>query len=155
MAWRCWGSVARVDPRYAARCKCGLALLTLPGPQSPPPGFVYEPPVWEYPHDIGPFAGSAVIGGLVVRTTNYPDLVGTYICIDHLIGRLWSIARGPHETNIARIAGRAGIVQIGIDPSNGDVLLVNRNYGIIERQILAQMLRRFHKSCRILGCLPI
>jgi uncharacterized repeat protein (TIGR03806 family) len=108
---------------------------TRPGPKSPPPGFVYEPPVWEYPHDIGPFAGSAVIGGLVVRTTNYPELVGTYLCIDHISGHLWSIARNPHETNVTRIAGRDGIVQIGIDPSNGDVLLVNHNQGKIERLI--------------------
>lgn len=108
---------------------------TLPGPQTPPPGFTFDPPVWEYPHDVGPFAGSALIGGIVVRSTNYPDLIGTYLCIDHISGHLWSIERGPSGTNVTRIAGQGGVVQLGIDPSNGDVLLVNHNYGIIQRLI--------------------
>lgn len=108
---------------------------TLPGPRTPPPGFTFHPPVWEYPHDLGPFSGSALIGGFVVRTTNYPDLLGTYLCIDHISGNLWSIERSPSETNVTRIAGEAGVVQLGLDPARGDVLLVNHNLGILQRLV--------------------
>lgn len=108
---------------------------TLPGPQSPPPGFTYAPPVWEYPHDLGPFGGSAIIGGFVVRVTNYPGLIGKYLCIDHISGHLWSIERGPSGTNITRIGGQAGVVQLGLDPARGDVLLVNHNLGILHRLV--------------------
>lgn len=108
---------------------------TIPGPRSPPPGFAFTPPVWEYPHDLGPFGGSAVIGGFVVRVTNYPDLVGTYLCIDHLSGHVWSIERGPSGTNVTQIAGQDGIVQFGLDPARGDVLLVNHYLGILQRLV--------------------
>ncbi len=107
----------------------------IPGPAVAPTGFVHHPPVWDYPHDIGPFSGSAVIGGLVLRAGRYPELEGLYLCIDHLSGHLWTIERSAGETNVTRIAGQGGIVQMALDPASGDVLFADHNAGLIRRLV--------------------
>ncbi|HMP76783.1 MAG TPA: PQQ-dependent sugar dehydrogenase [Kiritimatiellia bacterium] len=108
---------------------------SLPGPQAPPTGFTATPLVWDYAHDSGPFGGAAVIGGVVMRTPYYPELTGAYVCIDHISGHLWSIERSPAGTNVARIAGQGGVVQLALDPANGSLLLANHNLGRIQRLV--------------------
>lgn len=108
-----------------------------PGPRTPPPGFTYDPPVWEYPHDAGPFAGSAVTGGFVVRTNTYPDLYpawrGKYLCADILSGHIWTVERTVQTTVVERIAGEGTIIQFARDPSNGTILMLDFDEGRIRR----------------------
>ncbi len=103
------------------------------GTPPPPPGFTYIAPVWEYLHDIGPFGGSAITGGFVVRGTNYPDLAGKYICADVLSGNIWSIEKTAFTTIVERIAGEGTIVQFGRHPSDGGILMIDFDEGIIRR----------------------
>lgn len=112
---------------------------THPGPRWPPPaGFTNVPPVWEYPHDPpGPFTGSAVIGGLVVRGTNYPDLYGKYLCADVIFGHIWSVQRVPGTVVVERIASESTIVQFGIDQANGTILMVDYDEGRIRRLVIS------------------
>ncbi len=101
---------------------------------TPPPGFTYLAPVWEYVHDNGSaFGGSAVAGGFVVRGDRYPDLEGQYLCVDVLSGNIWALLPQPGTTLVERIAGESTIVQFGSDPSNGDVLMVDFDEGKIRR----------------------
>ncbi len=110
---------------------------THPGPRVPPPGFTYDLPVWEYPHGDGPYEGSAVCGGLVVRGLRYPDLTGKYICADIVKGNIWTIQRAGFTTLVERIAGDASsIVQFGRDPSNGDILMVGYGVGQLRRLVV-------------------
>lgn len=107
-----------------------------PGPRpdrTPPPGFVYNRPVWEYPHGSGEFRGMSITGGFVYRGTKYPDLFGKYICGDYVSGNLWTIERTAGATNVARIAGETGIVQFGLNPANGDILMLDLNNNSIRR----------------------
>lgn len=108
-----------------------------PGPRPAPPGFSSLPPVWEYPHDIGPFAGSAVIGGLVVHNADqYPDLDGKYLCADLIFGHIWSIDYSSGTAVVERIAGEGTIVQFGLDPANGNILMVDYDEGLIRRLVV-------------------
>jgi uncharacterized repeat protein (TIGR03806 family) len=110
---------------------------TYPGPRTPPPGFTYNQPVWEYPHGDGLYEGSAICGGLVVRGPRYPDLDGKYLCADIIKGHIWTIQRAGFTTLVERIAGDSSIiVQFGLDPSNGDVLMVGYDAGKILRLLV-------------------
>lgn len=106
-----------------------------PGPRTPPPGFTPVEPVWTYPHDIGPYAGSAVIGGLVLRNGVYPDLEGKYLCTDVIKGHIWSVDRTGGTTTVERIAGASTIVQFALDPSNGQVLMLDYDLGHVRRLV--------------------
>ena len=109
---------------------------TLPGPRAPAPGgFTRIEPVWEYPHDLGAFGGSAVIGGVVIRTTKYPALAGKYVCADLISSHIWAIDRTGGTTLVERIAGEGGVVQFGFDPATGELLLVDYDEGRIRRLV--------------------
>jgi glucose/arabinose dehydrogenase len=71
--WRCLeGSIT--NPNSTAAC---------PAPAN------YVAPVFDYPHNSS--GGQAVTGGIVYRGTEFPALVGTYICTDFYTGNIWLI----------------------------------------------------------------
>ena len=89
-------------------------------------------PIYEYGHGGGAFEGSSITGGIVYRGTGIPALVGKYIFADYVSGNIWSLERGTPNT-IERLATRQNIVSIRAEPSNGDVLFLDRAAGIIHR----------------------
>jgi glucose/arabinose dehydrogenase len=103
------------------------------GPKSPPPGFTYVRPVWEYPHGGGEFAGYSITAGLVYRGPHYTALNGLFVCSDYVSGNIWTIERGPGVTNVTRIAGEGGLVQFGLDPATREILMVDHGDGRIRR----------------------
>jgi len=103
----------------------------------PPAGFVYDRPVWEYPHGNGSFEGFSITGGFVYRGTKYPGLYGRYLCGDYVSGNIWTIERTTDATNVTRIAGETGIVQFGLNPANGDILLLDLNNGAVQRLVVS------------------
>jgi len=107
------------------------------GDKTPPPGFVWERPVWTYPHGNGEFQGYSITGGLVYRGTVYPALFGKYICADYVTGNIWTIDRSPAATNVIRIAGEAGLVQFGLHPVSAEILLLDHGDGRV-RKLIAQ-----------------
>ena len=90
-------------------------------------------PVHEYGRG-GAFGGSSVTGGIVYRGSRFPDLQGKYVFGDYISGNIWSLVRGtPNELEL--LATDGSIVSFVADPSNGDVLLLDRGDGIIHRLV--------------------
>lgn len=107
---------------------------THPGLSTPPPGVTYDAPLWAYFHDnLNPLGGSAVIGGLVMRSTNYPDLVGTYVFGDFISGNIWSLLRVGPTVHVQRITGHSYVAQYGMDPADGSLLLLQYEPGALYR----------------------
>lgn len=104
------------------------------GPRSPPSGYTYDAPIWEYYHDnFNPLGGSAVMGGVVMRTTNYPDLAGTYVFGDFISGNIWSLQRVGATVQVQRITGQPYVVQYRVDPTDGSLLLLQYEPGRVYR----------------------
>ncbi|HMO50522.1 MAG TPA: PQQ-dependent sugar dehydrogenase [Kiritimatiellia bacterium] len=111
---------------------------TAPGPRPdrvPPPGFTYERPVWEYTHGFGEFQGLSVIGGFVYRGTTYSSLYGKYLCADYVSGNIWTIERTAGATNVTRITGEGGLIAFGINPANGDIIMLDHGDGVVRKLI--------------------
>lgn len=114
--------------------------VATPGVGSPPvnwTGFNPVDPVWEYLHNGAPGVnGFSVTGGRVYRGTRLPEEVrGAYIFADFVTGHIWSLTRDAGATNVVRLAGDDGIAAIGLDPSNGDVLLCDYVENKIKRLV--------------------
>lgn len=92
-----------------------------------PQGFEQIPPVMEYPHGGGQFAGQAVIGGVVYRGIRLSQLHGAYLFADYVSGNVWAIRRdGTASTPMEFLTVHPGIAAMGRDPRNGDVLLADQ-----------------------------
>lgn len=83
-------------------------------------------PLWDYPHGGGTFQGNSITGGFVYRGNALPALTGKFICADYVSGNIWSIERTMPTPTIERLAGEVAIVALTTDPSNGDILLLDR-----------------------------
>ncbi|MEO8427270.1 MAG: PQQ-dependent sugar dehydrogenase [Verrucomicrobiota bacterium] len=105
---------------------------TGPGPKASktPPGFTSINPIHEYANP------SAVIGGVVYRGERYPQLQGAFIFGDYVKGQISALRyEGTNLVPAQKLTAQAGVVAFGFDPSNGDVLVVNREGGRIMRLI--------------------
>ncbi|MEM1223069.1 MAG: PQQ-dependent sugar dehydrogenase [Verrucomicrobiota bacterium] len=101
-------------------------------------------PEWDYTHGSSTFQGQSVTGG-VVYYGNLAELNGKYIFGDYVSGNIWSLERTgtPGSPIVERIAGDAGVVDFGRDPSNGDVLVVDIGDGIIKRLVTISSVGQF------------
>lgn len=92
---------------------------------TPPPGAVFNGPVWDYPHT----EGLCITGGVVSHGSSYPDLEGKYLFADFVMGRIWAFpANGGQSVKAAdvkQVAEGQAIVSFARDPRNGDVLLAS------------------------------
>jgi glucose/arabinose dehydrogenase len=103
------------------------------GDKIPPPGFVWDRPVWDYPHGNGEFAGYSITGGFVYRGNQYPALYGKYICADYVSGNIWTIERTGSATNVVRITGEGGLVQFGFHPATREILMLDHGDGRVRK----------------------
>jgi glucose/arabinose dehydrogenase len=102
------------------------------GPKSSktPPGFESINPIHQYSNP------SAVIGGLVYHGQRYPELQGAYIFGDWVNGTISALRYGGINLVPAqKLTVDAGVTGFGLDPSTGDVLLVDREENRIKRLI--------------------
>jgi glucose/arabinose dehydrogenase len=106
------------------------------GPRSnPPAAATFIAPVWDYPRS----AGQSITGGVVSRGARLASLYGHYLFADFASGRVWALR--PDGTQpvgadrVQQLTTLAGISSFGVDPSNGDVLIVNLNDGTIRRLV--------------------
>jgi len=103
--------------------------FTNPVPPPKPAGFTSIDPLYEYPHTsvagADPlFAGNCVVGGYVYRGARFASIYGCYIFCDAVSGSIWK--RDPNTGVVTRITGvpgvYGGLVSMGVDPSNQDLL---------------------------------
>ncbi len=105
---------------------------TLPGPKSgqTPPGFVSINPIHQYANP------SAVIGGLVYRGNQYPDLNGAYIFGDWVQSQIFALRySGTNLVTSQKLCAQVGVVAFALDPANGSVLVVSRDQNRIMRLV--------------------
>jgi len=105
-----------------------------------PAGFTSMDPVYEYVHtDVAEgeaqFKGDSVCGGVVYRGTRLTELYGHYIFCDSVSGHVWG--RDPATGIVTRLTGApsayGGLVSMGVDPDNQDVLFCDYINGRILR----------------------
>ena len=110
------------------------------GLRTVPPGFTSIDPVYEHLHTgiaggDAQFKGNSVCGGVVYRGNRIASLYGNYIWCDSVSGHIWG--RNPNTQVVARLTGVAGayggLVSMGVDPSNQDVLFCDYINGRILR----------------------
>ncbi len=97
---------------------------------TPPAGFTYTHPLIEYAHSSGRVC---IIGGIVCRTTRWPDLNGSYLYADFGSGEVWSLRHEGTTVTQNRVLftdNGANISCFGIDPSNGDPLYAALRLGV-------------------------
>lgn len=111
---------------------------TSAGPRSNPPAAAsFLGPIWNYSRSLG----QSITGGVVSRGSRLASLYGHYLFADFGSGRVWALR--PDGTQpvtadrVQQVATLAGVSSFGVDPSNGDVLLVNLNDGSIRRLVPA------------------
>lgn len=105
------------------------------GPRgNPPAGISFVSPIWDYPN---PAQGQSVTGGIVYRGNRYPSLVGQYLFADFVSGRLWALRPDGDNPvpagNVQLLTTDGGISSFAVDPSTGDILLVDLTEGVIKR----------------------
>ena len=97
-----------------------------------PAGFTSIDPVWAYPHTSvagadPQFAGNSVVGGIVYRGSRFPALYGQYVFCDSVSGHIWKL--DPATQAVSRLTGvpgvYGGLVSMGVDPSNQDLLFAD------------------------------
>ncbi|MFN0034709.1 MAG: PQQ-dependent sugar dehydrogenase [Saprospiraceae bacterium] len=54
---------------------------------------VYEPPIFEYPHNGNPNCSGSITGGFVYRGHRWAALYGKYIYTDFCTGEVWALSR--------------------------------------------------------------
>ncbi|MFO1497133.1 MAG: PQQ-dependent sugar dehydrogenase [Verrucomicrobiota bacterium] len=113
---------------------------TLPGPKTlPSSDLLLMDPIYEYSPGYGPNQGFSITGGRVYRGSALPELVGAYLFADYVTGNIWSLRyNGETVTDVQRIAGRVGIAGFGIDPRDGEVLLIDHDRGKLFRLARAE-----------------
>ena len=114
--------------------------FTNPVPPTKPAGFTSIDPVYEYKHAATggtdpQFIGSSVVGGIVYRGSRFPAFYGNYIFCDSVSGHIWQ--RNPTTGVVTRLTGvpgvYGGLVSMGVDPSNQDILFADYLNGRILR----------------------
>jgi len=79
-------------------------------------------PILAYSHDVG----SSITGGLVYQGNRYPDLTGKYVFADYVSGGIWALDPTSPAPEPEFLTGEGAIVGFILDPSNDDILLLDR-----------------------------
>jgi len=101
-------------------------------------------PFVTYGHGSATNLGNAIIGGVVYRGANLPQLYGNYVFGDYVDGNIWAIPAAQavsltqsNSTITPPVplfnAGGSTVSAFGVDPSNGDVLYTSMSDGTIRR----------------------
>jgi glucose/arabinose dehydrogenase len=103
------------------------------------------PPFVTYSHSTSTTTGYAIMGGVVYRGQNLPQLYGDYVFGDYVDGNIWAIPATQAVSLTATngtitppppiFTDSIGFSAFGVDPRNGDVLYTSMNGSIIKRII--------------------
>src|SRR6185295_10825002 len=90
-------------------------------------------------YGYGHGANAAIIGGIVYRGTNIPELIGAYLFAEFITGDIWALRYDGTNVQVQNLMWNGaplkeiGIVAFGSDPRNGDVLVADFDNNIIRR----------------------
>ena len=134
-------------PYYEGTHRTSTNYPTQPTMFAPPPGYVLDPPTYEYNHPAVPnsdpaFTGLDVNGSLPYRGTKIPQLTNAYVFGDFdLGGNIWALRRTNSTVTVERLTGQYGEAAYGADPSNGDVLMCNYIQNKLQRLVYTDVAR--------------
>ncbi|HYF34151.1 MAG TPA: PQQ-dependent sugar dehydrogenase [Prosthecobacter sp.] len=100
-----------------------------PGGAAEPQGFKPVEPIFEYPRTMG----LSVTGGVVYHGAKLKDLTESYIFADYAFGRIIALREASPQWQPTILAVEAGVVSLGTDPRDGEVLFANMALGQIKR----------------------
>jgi uncharacterized repeat protein (TIGR03806 family) len=92
-------------------------------------------PIVHYGHGSLANQGNCIIGGVVYRGSNLPQLYGSYVYCDYVDGNIWTLTASNFTASVTNVNGASGpgtpiisdstlnVTAFGTDPRNGDVLL--------------------------------
>ncbi|MDB6056809.1 MAG: hypothetical protein JWO95_653, partial [Verrucomicrobiales bacterium] len=106
-----------------------------PGPKvdQAPAGFVSSNPLLSYTHGDESYEGHCVIGGVVCTNDKLPQINGAYVFGDYVAANIWMMRYGNNTvTQWQRICYETFPTSFGLDPSNGDVLIVKHTENLIK-----------------------
>jgi glucose/arabinose dehydrogenase len=128
---------------YGWRCYEGNAAYNTAG-CLPPASYVS--PVYVYPHNFAA-GGYSVTGGYVYRGSEFPAMVGYYICSDYVSANAWLIKTdGMGGWNVSQQAGLPGSISGFGEAENAALYAVGLNgvvYKITTSSILPVTLKQF------------
>ena len=101
----------------------------------PPSGFAGKDPWLFYPRGAASYQGNCVIGGVVYRGTALPELRGNYIFGDYTRGHVWTAQRSTGGVTVSRLTGDTSLSGFGVDPRDGEILVLNVRVGTIKRLV--------------------
>lgn len=106
---------------------------TIVGNNNPPAVIngILTDPIAEFLHNTPEDLG-AIIGGFVYRGSNFPNLVGKYICAGYGSGELWSIDYNPLTgeavKEVMAASGVSGVSSFGYD-HDGEIYILRNSIG--------------------------
>jgi glucose/arabinose dehydrogenase len=128
---------------YGWRCYEGNAAYNTAGCLPP---VNYISPIFNYPHNFAT-GGFSVTGGYVYRGTEFPAMVGYYICSDYVSANTWLIKTdGMGGWNISQQAGLPGSIAGFGEDENAALYAVGLNgvvYKITTNSVLPVSLKQF------------
>lgn len=104
---------------------------TLTGPKGKPPeGVTLLDPIYEYSPGFATNQGFSITGGVVYRGPSLPELTGAYLFADYVSGHIWALRYdGTRVTEVQHLATHKGIAGFGIDPRDGEMLIIDHDQG--------------------------
>jgi glucose/arabinose dehydrogenase len=101
------------------------------------PASVYTDPIFQYPHNYAT-GGFAVTGGYVYRGSQFPTLVGYYICADYVSDNVWLIKNnGGGNFQVTQQTGLPGGIASFGETESGEMVALSLDAGALYRVALA------------------
>lgn len=112
----------------------------------PNPSPAYTPPLAEYDHN-GAQAFGSVIGGVVYRGSDIPELYGKYICLDWLSARLMAVDTASGAIERVAIAGGGVTLSPGLEivlaeDEDGELYIGRSTGGVLRVTAVSAPFRR-------------
>ena len=103
-----------------------------------PLNFAGDEPVLTYGRGSGTNQGNCVVGGVVYRGENYPELYGAYIFGDYTSANIWALQPQGTGSSLVHLMKENSVSAFGVDPRNGDVLLADQSEDMIKRLVATE-----------------
>jgi glucose/arabinose dehydrogenase len=90
----------------------------------------YTTPIFQYPHNNAT-GGFAVTGGYVYRGTQFPSLVGYYVCADYISDNVWLIRPNGSGWQVIQQSGLPGAIAAFGETEAGEMVALSLDAGTV------------------------